>query len=104
MRRGIAMHTITGSGYWMWLAATTRGPFFGTFSIPRMVRPKRRRQSPIMKSRKRWYRRDILAGVLRPLKALNGPSRPAPQAVGEAQDPPDDFLEIEGGSVQHHGV
>jgi hypothetical protein len=54
----------------MWLAATTRGPDFGTFSMPRMVRPKRRRQSRIMPRRKRSYRRDIRSGVLRPLKAL----------------------------------
>ena len=62
----------------MWLAATTRGPAFGTFSMPRMVKPKRRRQSRIMPRRKRWYRRDILCGVLRPLKELEALGAPAP--------------------------
>jgi hypothetical protein len=59
------------------LAATTSGPAFGTFSMPRIVRPKRTRQSKIMNNRKRSYLRDILCGVLLPLNALVLLTRPS---------------------------
>src|SRR5215218_5975299 len=105
--RGTAIETNTGSAYRRWLAATIRGPSFGTFSAPKAVKPNRSHPRASMKRLKVRYLGDIPRET--PFFSLSastlwGAFQGVLALVGEHDHTRDDPLQREVCGVEDHGV